>query len=611
MKNNLFLLLVFIGLLVESSQAQAYDDYYGAGQTIGLTVTTSTVDGDNTGEHVVNGSSLVPDLSGAARFLGQASLGANFEEIDYVTEVGIKNWIEEQINMPFTPYLQKYQYLYQEISQLILAVHPGSAVVPNTDYLSHAFYEKVLKENDVLRNKVAFSLSQILVVSTTNNTLRKKGFGASSFYDILYNGAFDNYRDLLNDVTYHLLMGKYLSHLNNKKSNASSGTLPDENYAREIMQLFTIGLFELNLDGSHKLDAVGNPISTYDIVDVQEMAKIFTGLSGSAWNLDAFPQYAGTSVTFGKGFNKYDMTAPLTMYEDQHEPGAKILLNGTVIPAGQSGDQDIKDALDLLFNHPNVGPFLAKRLIQQMVKSNPSPAYVKRIALVFNNNGYGVRGDMQEVIKAILLDPEARDCSWLDDAQNGKLKQPLERMLNLFRAFDIDSPSGRLWYRDRTEIFEKVEQAFLFAPTVFNFFSPFYAEDEFVEPNNMVSPEFEILHAVTVIHYLNLMENGIKNYPFNNRTEVNTINPVLKNNNSDRPFLDFSDEIALLDAQGIMPLLDRLDIVLCNGQLSDTTKTLIENTLEQLVNAGSYDSEDIVHNALYFIMASPDFMILE
>ena len=205
-------------------------------------------------------------------------------------------------------------------------------------------------------------------------------------------------------------------------------------------------------------------------------------------------------MLFNRNLNHYDMRVPMIMWEDRHEQGEKVMIDGSVIPAGQDGMQDINDALDVLFNHPNVGPFIGTRLIQQLVKSNPTPAYVNRVAMAFNDNGQGVRGDMKAVFEAILTDPEARDCSWIENEKTGKLRQPLERFITLLRAFDLDSPSGKLWFADFNTLYDKQEQVFMGSPTVFNFFSPFYAEDNYVAPNGMVSPEFEILHSVTSIH---------------------------------------------------------------------------------------------------------------
>ncbi len=615
MKKNYDRFLLSICLLVSFSflslNAQVYDDHFGTGNDVGVKVTSSPHQGLDSAALSLNGTGYFPDLEGASRFLAQAGFGGSYEEMVYVTQTGIDTWLENQFEMPPNPYLTDYYSTYSEVINLIHTVHPGTEIERSRAYTDFIFWEKALRDPDVLRNKAAFALNQIFVLSTRSIKLNGRSYGGSSYYDILYEGAFGNFRDILFDVTLHPMMGFYLSHLQNKKGDPALGTLPDENYAREIMQLFTIGLWELNNDGTYKLGSGSEKIPTYDIADIQELAQVFTGLSGGAWDIEAFPDLAGQPLTFNKSFNRYDATVPMIMWEEHHEPGSKMMIDGSVIPAGQGGMEDIQDALDVLFNHPNVGPFISYRLIQQLVKSNPTPAYVNRVATVFNNNGKGVRGDMKAVFKTILKDPEARKCSWIEHPMTGKLRQPLERFFTLFRAFDIDSPSGKLWMSDYQILFDQLEQTFMGAPTVFNFFSPFYAESNYVAPNDMVSPEFQILHPVTSIHYLNRMEDAIMDAPFRNFTEVNPNNPRLKNNNSDKPFLDFSDEIAILDANGVSALMDRLNLILCYGQLSDGTNAIISNALTQIVNTGAYTSEDVVKSALYFIMASADYTILK
>ncbi len=608
---RLIFFLLFTGLFLFTIEAQIYDDHFGTGNDVGVNVTSSPTQGLDSSGLTLNGTGYFPDLAGASRFLAQAGFGGTYEEIEYVTQIGIEAWIEEQFNITPDLWLPKYQSLYAEITNMIHAVHPGEDIEKSRSYTDFMFWDRVFRDPDVLRNKAAFALSQILVLSTRSIKLKGKGYGATNFYDILYGGAFGNFRDILEQVTLHPMMGFYLSHLQNIKADPALGTLPDENYAREIMQLFTIGLYELNNDGSRKLDSNGDPIPTYDIDDIQELAKVFTGLSGGAWDLVLFPGLAGTPLNFGSAFNRYDATVPMIMWENQHEQSSKTMIDGSVIPAGQPGMQDIQDALDVLFNHPNVGPFLARRLIQQLVKSNPTPAYINRVAMVFNNNGQGVRGDMKAVFKIILLDPEARACNWDVDFKMGKLRQPIERISSILRGFNVDSPSGKLWMSDYQVLFDRQEQVFMGSPTVFNFFSPFYAEDECVEPNNMVSPEFQILHSVSAIHYLNLMENAISDQPFRNFTAVNENVPNLRNNNDDQPFIDLSDEIAILDANGINALLDRLDLILCHGQLSQGSKTIIADALTQMQNTGNFTSEQIVNIGLYFIVATAEFTILK
>ena len=579
--------------------AQTYPDHFGTGQYVGISVSSSDENADDAALNSVNGTGITPDLVGAARFLSQATMGYNYEQIEYVNQIGIDAWLDEQFEIPPSSYAEKYRMIYDSA----MALTPDNDAEKN-EYLSYTFYEMLVKQPDFLRHKIAFALSQILVISPATSNLGGRGFGNSDYYDILYQGAFGNYRDMLHDVTFHMSMGLYLSTFQNQKADFALGTFPDENYAREIMQLFTIGLLELNNDGTEKLDANGNFIPTYDIKDVQELSKVFTGLACGATNNDTEP-------TFIKSPGSTDFTVPMAMYEGYHDKGEKKMIDGSVLPAGQTGAEDITAAIDILFNHPNIAPFISIRLIQQLVKSNPSPAYVNRVANAFNNNGQGVRGDLKAVVKAILTDPEARHCSLIDTPQTGKLLQPIERLTNLFLAFDVTTPSGKIWFRDEIDVGERFAQSFLAAPSVFNFFSPFYAEKEYVLPNAMVSPEFQILNATTGIHYINTIENATKNRPFNNRTIPSDTGLYLAYNSEDNPVLDLSDELDILNTQGLSALLDRLNLLLCRGQLSAEAKSVIQDTITQYQNLSSYTPEKAVQDAIYFIMTSPSYVILK
>ena len=371
------------------------------------------------------------------------------------------------------------------------------------------------------------------------------------------------------------------------------------------MQLFSIGLFELETDGSEKLDQNGQPIPTYDIEDIQELAKVFTGLSGSE-RLD------GGEPLFTDRLGLYDLRQPMSVYFDFHDKREKVLIDGSVIPANQPGLSDFDAVIDLLYNHPNVGPFIGKRLIQQLVKSNPSPQYIHRITTVFNNDGHGVRGNMEAVVRATLTDPEARDCSWITDPTAGKLIQPLQRLTNLFIAFDVSTPSDRFYFKDETDVFDRLGQSFLAAPTVFNFFTPFYSEPELLQPNGLVSPEFQILNSTTGMFYLNETENAIKSRPFINRTRSNLGETGVIHNPEDVPVLDFSDEIAIYQNDGLKALIDRLNLIICRGQLHPNIEnTIIDAIEENIENVANYTVNDIINDALYFIMISANYTILK
>lgn len=598
---------IFIFFCFQTLYSQQYSDFIGFGHSAGITVRSSHSTTNNNDDNILTGPNAFTDLNGASRFLRQATIGSNYEAISSTSQMGLTAWIDNQFALAPPSFAAEYLRIYNEADAIIPDI-PGESLDDRNEYLSYAFYEMAIKFPDVLRQKVAYALSQIFVISPTNSLLSNRGFVNSSYYDILYLGAFSNFRDILFDVSMHPAMGIYLSHYQNQKADIIQGSFPDENYAREIMQLFTIGLLELNPDGSFKLDQNGNTIPTYDNNDIQELSKVFTGLSGGV-------AANGTALNFNNGFNSFDLTYPMKMYQNYHDETEKTMIDGSILPPNQEGMDDINAAINVLFNHDNVGPFIGLRLIQHLVKSNPSPRYINRISAIFNDNGNGVRGDLKAVIKGILLDPEARDCEWINLPEAGKLVQPVERMTHIFSAFDIQTPSDRYWFRDETEVYEKIQQAFLTAPTVFNFYTPFYAESDFVAPNNLVSPEFQILNSSSGIYNLNLTEDILKRRPFGNRTELNNGMQGLAINGADQPVLDFSDEGNLYDENdnnSIDLILDRLDIILCSGQLKATTKTFIKNTIIQnKIDDSSYGVRDVINDAIYFIMISPDYIILK
>lgn len=569
------------------SFGQTYEDYFGNGHQIGISTTSSDTSSQDKPDNSISGTGMIPDLKGSSRFLAQATLGFNYEEVENLSQVGISAWLEDQFAKPSTSYLATYW------AQLGVSGLPDITDLNDLKsyYLSRIFYWNVLRGEDKLRQKMGFALSQILVTSIA--TGGNWGDQYAEYYDILYQNAFGNYRDILGQVTYSASMGRYLSSIKNPKADYGLNRLPDENYAREVMQLFTIGLLELNNDGTLKLDSEGNAIPTYTNEDIQELAKVFTGMNY------AYERSGIANNNWNIGYSKYGRINGMKVFSAYHDVTPKRMIDGTVLPGGRSGNQDIEDALDLLFNHPNTGPFIGKRLIQNFVKSNPTPAYINRVAKVFNNNGKGVRGDLEAVLKAILTDPEARDCSWIDDPRNGKLAQPIERTTRLLAAFDVYTTPDSFYLRDVNET--GLGQQFMNAPTVFNFFTPFYQEEKYVAPENLVSPEFQILNDITAIENLNLSENRSKRRPFRNRYP----------NGSD-PALDLTDEINLMENQGTEAVLDRLDILLCRGQLSAQTRANITNAISQYqANISNYTSERAVRDMIYFLTVSPDYLIIK
>ena len=397
----------------------------------------------------------------------------------------------------------------------------------------------------------------------------------ASYYDMLAENAFGNYRDLIEDVTLHPAMGVYLSMLGNEKPNPALNIRPDENYAREIMQLFSIGLVELNQDGTEKTDAQGNAIPTYDQAIIEGFAHVYTG-----WT------YAGFNNFFSARPTLAAQVAPMQLYPDFHDIGAKTLLNGVTIPARNNGAQDLADALDNIFNHPNVGPFIAIRLIQRLVTSNPSPGYVSRVAGVFNNNGAGVRGDLGAVVKAILLDAEARPAMPMEI--DGKIKEPILRLTQLWRAYDATSQTGRYPINYAYIVFG---QGPLQSPTVFNFFSPFYAPAGEIRNSGLVAPELEI-----ATEYLNTY---VTNYMFLQTFGLNSTNQNLR---PDDVYINFEAEMQV--AADVDMLIDMVADKLLAGDISDTLRNEIAGMLALIPDT---DTAVRAAETIYFVVTSPEF----
>jgi uncharacterized protein (DUF1800 family) len=284
-----------------------------------------------------------------------------------------------------------------------------------------------------------------------------------------------NFKNLLLDITLHPSMGIYLSHFNNSKTIPERNIHPDENYAREVLQLFTIGLHQLNIDGTLKLDSFKNPMPTYTQKDIKELAKVFTGLSAGRAG-----QFSKPDRPVNFGFDRYntDFSTPMAMFEEWHEFGEKSFLN-LYIPSGQKGMKDIEMAIDHIFKHPNVGPFIGKQLIQKLVTSNPSPSYIKKVAETFNNNGQGVRGDMAAVFKAILLHPEARSCEAVLSPTQGKLQEPLVRLFERIRNYKVIPDANNKIFTDGGSAFWNYDQNIMSAPSVFNFYQSTHSNNEY------------------------------------------------------------------------------------------------------------------------------------
>jgi len=455
-----------------------------------------------------------------------------------------------------------------------------------------------MSSQDDLRQRVAFALSELFVISRFSS-FGNEPYAFSDYYDIFLENAFGNYRDLMDLVTYHPAMSRYLTYLNNPKSDPSNNTFPDENYARELMQLFTIGLYELNPDGSEKRDANGALIPSYDNDDILEFSKIFTGLT---W---------GDRTSFGKNYPHDDTsyTIPLAMWNEYHEPGVKNLLNGFQVPDRNpvDGDADISDALDNLFNHPNTGPFVSRFLIQRLVTSNPSADYISRVSAVFANDGSGVRGDMKAVIKAILLDPIALSCGSGEDTQFGMLREPFVRYIQMNKAFDNSTLSGN-HRNDMNYVQEFLDQKPNTSPSVFNFFQYDYQPIGPIEQAGLMAPEFQITNTKTITGYIKglfrwvINENPADEYDLYSGEENSTYD-------NEVAMWDISDEVLLAQDDHLHILIDRLNLLVAQGRISSTNEAFIINAIKEFPAEDADDLELRTRLAIYLVMSCPEYLI--
>jgi uncharacterized protein (DUF1800 family) len=532
------------------------------------------------------GDGAPPTSDEAARFLAQASYGANDAAIAQVKAAGYSGWIDQQMTMarPTTHQAE----LEARLAQL-RASNPTATLNPADFYYS--YWGQAISGPDQLRQRMKLALSEIFVISLTDNNVDTRGAG--SYYDMLGANAFGNFRTLLEQVTLHPMMGIYLTWLGNQKEDPATGRKPDENYAREVMQLMTIGLYQLNLDGTVRTDGAGRPIPTYTSDDIAGLTKVFTGYS----------YYSPTpNLTTFRGGQKNADAAVRSMipYPAYHSTSAKSFL-GVTIPASGSADPsgDLKIALDTLFNHPNVGPFISKQLIQRLVTSNPSPAYVARVARVFNNNGAGIRGDMSAVVRAILLDEEARSAAVAMGVNYGKLREPVVRVAHWARAFNATSQTGN-WLIASTSANTSLGQSALTSPSVFNFFRPGYAPPNTrVGAAGLVAPEFQIVDEVTVAGYLNTIQSVIDagaGAATNGARDVRS---------------SYAAETALAADPGA--LVDRVNLLLLNGRMSPVLRTRIVEAVGgvSLPATGSQEAARLnrAKLAIYMTMGSPEYLV--
>jgi uncharacterized protein (DUF1800 family) len=515
-----------------------------------------------------------PTAAAAGRFLSQASFGATDALIAQVQSQGYDAFLNAQFAAPMSSHLA---FVDGAVAALP-SPSPSPSATPNQPTLTmtnDAWWTHAIAGQDQLRQRVAFALSEVLVVSLNSAGLADRPYALPAYYDVLVRDAFGNYRQLLEDITLNPAMGAYLNMLQNDKANTAGTRLPNENYARELMQLFSIGLYNLNLDGSLTLSSSGFPIATYGQDAILGTAAVMTG-----WT---YAQPGVATPVFRPGIQ--DWRDPMINIASRHQTTAKTILNGVSLPADQSAAQDLKTTLDTIFNHPNVGPFIARQLIQRLVTSNPSPGYIYRVASVFNDNGQGVRGDLKAVVRAILMDYDAR-VGFLTGQGAGHEREPVLRVTNLLRAFNATSPSGK--YSVRNAYANLAEEA-MHSPTVFNFFSPEYSAPGAIAAAGLKSPEFEITTDTTVISIANFL-----------RTATNTgLGP-----STDRITLSLAaEQTRAADPAG---LVDHLNSVLMAGGMSTSMRNIMINAVTQIP---SNNPVERVRTAIYLVVNSPEFVV--
>jgi uncharacterized protein (DUF1800 family) len=543
----------------------------------------------------------------AFRFLNQATFGATEAEANRLIGLGdssnaYSRWIDAEISKPT-----------QLLLPTVVAAYPnplptGFALASLNSVRQEQWFANALRGEDQLRQRVAFALSQIMVVSQVG-ALNNLPFATADFHDMLARNAFGNFRTLLEDVTLHPAMGIYLSMLGNRRAAANTNLRPDENYARELAQLFSVGLVQLNLDGSVRTDASGQPIPTFGQVETEGFARVFTGWNWACPSTNPTCTFANTRVESFYVAN-FNQVKPMQLYAEQHEAGTKQLLNYSgvtlpngLMPANQGGAKDLADALDNIFNHPNVGPFISKQLIQRLVTSNPSRAYVQRVAERFNNDGSGRRGNLEAVIRAILLDAEARNPP--AGAVAGKLKEPLLRLTQFWRAYGVTSTSGKLGvarnFSGGTPT-AQFGQGQGMSPSVFNFFSPSYAPPGEIADGGYVSPEMQLgteILAASSANYFYTQAFA--------RTQAQAATL-----NADDMYITTTDELAV--ANDSEALVNRVAERLLGGAgqmsaaLKAETKAQIERTTVPTTNPNTALATR-TGDAIYLVVTSPDFAL--
>ena len=543
----------------------------------------------------------IKDRTDAVRLLYQGTFGPRDGEIEIVLQQGAAAWFEEQITMDLHSYTSAWESIAADFNDI------DSGENANFRQLSHeTFMLNALSSPDQLRQRMTYALSQMFVISDRFDFAGHDEL-MMGYADTLHRNAFGNYRDLLREVTLHPAMGMFLAMLGNEKADPERNIRPDENFAREVMQLFTVGLQLLDQDGTPIIDAATNlPIQTYSPVDVQNYAAALTG-----WYFADQPSYK-----FGDTFHSVewqDRLAPMTPYEDFHQKTQKKLLRNYYVPAGASATESLEVALDSLFYHPNLGPFVARHLIKNFVTSNPSTDYVARVVAVFNSNADGERGNLSSVVQAVLFDPEARKVASEQPEHFGRVKDPLLKFVNFNRLFNVGS-----YLETNNYLANRPSQTFLGAHSVFNFYSPTYTPNGQFADLGLVAPELQVITPETIVSdaslvaYVSTREQLAYWYSLDPSDEFTEhLNYAVVH--------DLAPLIDRLKTSGLSEVIDFLDEYMTQRQLSASMKSaLVEYfspKIQQTLSADYFQSEahriadihGLLGSLIYQISLTPEY----
>ena len=502
----------------------------------------------------------------ASRVLGQAAFGGTAADIENVRALGVQGWIDQQYALT-----RSQSHVDWMRANNYEAAPPNLASIDRVG-VTRSVWRKLIASPDVLRQRVTLALSEIFVISLNTVVLPYRGFASGAFLDGLEANAFGNYRDLLAFVSKSPAMGAYLSFLNNDKGNPTTGSQPDENYAREVMQLFSIGLQKLNLDGTPVL-VNGAPQPTYAQADVTQLARVFTG-----WRLTPGTATGPADPVIGA----------MSSSAARHETGSSTFL-GVTVPAGNDGETSLQLAISTFMSQPSVGPFIGRQLIQRLVTSNPSPAYVQRVATAFNGDSSRAKGDMKATITAVLTDPEARSDASLTAADHGKLREPMVRFVQWARTFGLNSADNTWDIGDLSNTVNALAQSPLRSPSVFNFFRPGYVPSaSALGDKGITAPEFQITNETSVAGYVNFMQKVIPKGIAGMLPNYAALTPLVADPNA---------------------LVAELNLLLAAGQISIATLATIAGAIASIDASTATGQANRINAALTLVMAAPEYLV--